>query len=117
MWHGDDLYFVSDRGADQRLNIWKSEGASGAITQVTRFTDFDVKWPAIGPGDQGQGEIVFQNNSGLFLVDLGSGQARQVKVQIPGARASIRRNQQLPGDPHLFILRSTRPAKLILARR
>ncbi len=90
MWHGDDLYFVSDRGSEQRLNVWKSDAQSGELSQITRFTDFDVKWPAIGPGDKGQGEIVFQNNSGLFLLDLGSGQTRQVSVKIPGARESIR---------------------------
>ncbi|MFT7678583.1 MAG: tricorn protease [Planctomycetota bacterium] len=90
MWHGDDLYFISDRGADQRLNIWKFDAASGTHIQITNFTDFDVKWPAIGPGDKGQGEIVFQNNSGLFLTDLGTGQTRQVQVQIPGARETVR---------------------------
>ena len=90
MWHGDDLYFVSDRGSDQRLNVWKLDAQSNELSQITNFTDFDVKWPAIGPGDKGQGEIVFQNNSGLFLLDLGSGQTRQVSVKIPGARESIR---------------------------
>ncbi|MDE0916519.1 MAG: peptidase S41, partial [Planctomycetota bacterium] len=90
MWHGDDLYFVSDRGSEQRLNVWKLDAQSNELSQITNFTDFDVKWPAIGPGDNGQGEIVFQNNSGLFLLDLGSGQTREVSVKIPGARESIR---------------------------
>ncbi len=90
MWHGDDLYFVSDRGPAHRLNVWKFDVASGEHTQVTTFTDFDVKWPAIGPGDQGQGEIVFQNNSGLFLLDLGTKATRPVNVEIPGATETVR---------------------------
>ncbi len=89
MWHGSDLYFVSDRGAEHRLNIWKSS-PDGNHTQVTSFTDYDVKWPAIGPGSNGQGEIVFQNNSGLFLLDLGTGESQQVMVTIPGATETVR---------------------------
>lgn len=90
MWHGDDLYYVSDRGPAHRLNVWKFDLASGGHEQVTRYTDFDVKWPAIGPGDRGQGEIVFQNNSGLFLLDLATGATRQVNVEIPGAMETAR---------------------------
>ena len=90
MWHGDDLYYVSDRGAAHRLNVWKFDVASGEHAQITNYTDFDVKWPAIGPGDQGQGEIVFQNNSGLFLLDLGTKETRSVNVEIPGAIETAR---------------------------
>ena len=89
MWHAGNLYFLSDRGPEHRLNVWRA-GPDGAHEQITEFTDFDVKWPAIGPGDEGQGEIVFQNNSGLFLLDLASGVSRQVPVVVPGARESLR---------------------------
>ncbi|MEM8709522.1 MAG: hypothetical protein AAGG01_01105, partial [Planctomycetota bacterium] len=90
MWNGDDLYYVSDRGPAHRLNVWKFDIESGEHTQVTRFTDFDVKWPAIGPGTDGGGEIVFQNNYGLFLTDLATGTTRQVDVKIPGAAETVR---------------------------
>ncbi|WP_419190796.1 S41 family peptidase [Saltatorellus ferox] len=90
MWHGDDLYYVSDRGPAHRLNVWKFDTASGEHAQVSFYTDYDVKWPAIGPGDKGQGEVVFQNYAGLFLLDLGTGETRQVDVDIPGAEESVR---------------------------
>jgi len=90
MWHGNKLYYMSDRGPEQRLNIWVFDPASADHRQVTSFTDYDVKWPAIGPGDAGQGEIVFQNNLGLMLLDLGTEQTRLVDVKVPGARESIR---------------------------
>lgn len=90
MWHGDDLYYVSDRGPAHRLNVWKFDPASGEHTQISSYTDYDVKWPAIGPGDQGQGEIVFRNRQGLFLLDLGTGTTRQVEVEIPGAAETVR---------------------------
>ncbi|MFT6831263.1 MAG: tricorn protease [Planctomycetota bacterium] len=90
MWHADDLYYVSDRGPAHRLNVWKFDPASGKHAQITTYTDFDVKWPSIGPGDKGQGEIVFQNDSGLYLIDLGTAETRQVQVKIPGAAETVR---------------------------
>src|SRR4051812_44597505 len=35
MWHGGTMYFMSDRGADQRQNIWAWNEATGAVRQVT----------------------------------------------------------------------------------
>jgi hypothetical protein len=42
-----------------------------------------VKWPAVGPGDRGQGEIVYQHGPELVLLDLGTEKGRPVKVTIP----------------------------------
>ena len=50
MWHGEDLYYLSDEGANHRLNLWKHDLASGTRTQVTNFEKYDVLWPSIGPG-------------------------------------------------------------------
>jgi tricorn protease-like protein/C-terminal processing protease CtpA/Prc len=90
MWHGSKLYYMSDAGPEHRLNIWMFDPATGKREQVTTFKDYDIKWPAIGPGDKGQGEIVLQNGSSLYLVDLGTRQARTVNVTIPGARPQLR---------------------------
>lgn len=84
------MYFVSDAGPEHRLNIWKHDVASGERTQVTNFRDFDVKFPSIGPGPGGKGEIVFQLGSDLRLLDLATGQDRAVKVTIPGDRPALR---------------------------
>lgn len=89
MWHGDDLYYLSDEGPSHRLNIWHYDTATGAREQVTKFEDFDVKWPAIGPDDGGPGEIVFQLGHKLMLLDLSTRQSREVPVQIPGNRPRI----------------------------
>ena len=35
--------------------------------QITRFSDHDIAWPAMGPGNKGQGEIVFQVGAELRL--------------------------------------------------
>jgi tricorn protease len=90
MWHKDLIYYLSDEGASHRLNIWVYDTKTGQRRQVTSYKDYDVKWPSIGPGSQGQGEIVFQLGPDLCLLDLGTEKARTVKVTIPGDRPKIR---------------------------
>jgi tricorn protease-like protein/C-terminal processing protease CtpA/Prc len=90
MWHGQTVYYLTDAGPEHRLNIWSYDLATGARRQVTRFADYDVKWPSIGPGPAGKGEIVFQNGTDLHLLDLATGQSRVVEVTVPGDRPQIR---------------------------
>ncbi len=85
MWHGDKIYYLSDAGPDHRLNIWQYDVATGRSRQVTHFSDYDVKWPSIGPDD-----IVFQMGSDLVLLDLDTEETRVVPVSIPGDRPQIR---------------------------
>ncbi|MBX3316113.1 MAG: PD40 domain-containing protein [Phycisphaeraceae bacterium] len=87
---GKVVYFLSDRGPEHRLNIWSYNLGTGASTQVTKFTEFDVRWPSIGPGPNGKGEIVFQHGSELRLLDLATGKDAVVKVTIPGDRPTLR---------------------------
>ena len=90
MWHGDWIYYLSDAGPEHRLNIWRVNPATKAREQVTRFTDFDVRWPAIGPDDGTPGRMVFQHGPELCVLDLGTGKSTPVQVRIPGARARLR---------------------------
>jgi len=90
MWHGDMVYYMSDEGPDHRLNIWSYDTKSGKHEQITRMKEFDVKWPSIGAGPNGTGEIVFQNGPDLMLLDLATKQVRTVPVNIPGARPKVR---------------------------
>lgn len=90
---GKTLYYVSDAGPSHRLNIWSLDIDSGERTQITRFTDHDVRWPSIGPGAmdaRGKGEIVFQLGSRLMLLDLDTRESRAISVTIPGARPNIK---------------------------
>jgi tricorn protease len=84
MWHGDTLYFLSDRGPALRSNIWALE-PSGEMRQVTHFTDFDITFPAIGPSD-----IVFQAGGRLYLLSLDDEQIAEVEVEIITDLASVR---------------------------
>lgn len=90
MWHGDRLYYVSDAGSSHRLNIWVYDMDTGRKRQVTKHSDYDVKWASIGPGDGGQGEIVYQYGNELRLLNLETENSRKVTVEIPGDHSKVR---------------------------
>ncbi len=93
MWLGNTVYHLSDQGKNARLNIWAYDVASGKRNQVTHMDKYDVKWPAMGPGENGNGEIVYQRGPDMVLLDLGTGKQRTVNVTIPGDRPTIRSRQ------------------------
>ncbi len=90
MWNGTTVYYLSDAGPEHKLNIWSYDTKTEKREQITQFKDLDVKWPSIGPGPDGKGEIVFQKGSELYLLDLSSRQPRTVAVTVPGDRPRIR---------------------------
>ncbi len=94
MWNGDTIYYLSDGGPDHRLNIWVYDVSTDQRRQVTGHSDFDVKWPAIGPGGSGEGEIVYQVGSDLVLLNLATEKERTVEVTIPGDRPLARRQSK-----------------------
>ncbi|MBD3276065.1 MAG: peptidase S41, partial [Candidatus Marinimicrobia bacterium] len=77
MWHLNTLYFLSDRGPEMRQNIWKYDLDTGAMEQVTTFTEYDIHFPSIGPRD-----IIFEAGGELYLLDLTTEEARQVKINV-----------------------------------
>ncbi|MEL6897267.1 MAG: hypothetical protein AAFP90_14285, partial [Planctomycetota bacterium] len=93
MWNGTTVYYLSDAGAAHRLNIWSYDTLSGERQQITKFKDNDCKWPAIGPGKDGKGEIILSNGPDLYVVNLESKQAAAIDVTIPGDRPKLRRHK------------------------
>ncbi|MGD8540067.1 MAG: PDZ domain-containing protein [Candidatus Aminicenantes bacterium] len=77
MWHGRTLYFLSDRGPNQRHNIWAMDLESEEARQITSFEDFDIHFPALGPS-----EIVFEAGGKLFLLDLETENQTQVEINL-----------------------------------
>ena len=78
MWSGAALYYLSDAGAEQRVNIWQYDTQSGARRQVTHFRDYDVRNASIGPG-----AIVFELGPDLRLLDLRSERVSTVPIATP----------------------------------
>ena len=85
MWHGDVLYYLSDASTDKRLNIWKYNPATKAHTQVTKFTDFDIHYPSMGPDD-----IVFEAGGLLYILNLSDEKYKSIDVSCVGDFASLR---------------------------
>ncbi|MEZ4588632.1 MAG: PDZ domain-containing protein [Gemmatimonadales bacterium] len=85
MWHGRTLYFVSDRDQLTRYNVWAYDLDRSTLRQVTRFTDEDITYAAIGPS-----EIVFQKGGSLHLLDLATERTTAVPITVVTDEASIR---------------------------
>lgn len=81
MWHGDTVYFASDRGAEHRLNIYCYDLVGKQIEQITHFSDFDVMWPSLG-----ENSIVFENGGYLYVLDLATRQTTKLTIALPGER-------------------------------
>ncbi len=77
MWTGNYIYFLSDRGTELRMNLWRYDMGSKSFEQVTHFTDYDVHYPSLGPKD-----IVFEAAGKLWLYQLASQQMKEVKVTV-----------------------------------
>ena len=77
MWYGNKIYFLSDRGENERSNIWVYDLSTKQSKQITDFKDFDVELPSIGDN-----EIVFQAGGLLYLLDLTTEKYSEVKVNV-----------------------------------
>jgi tricorn protease len=85
MWHGDTLYFLSDRDVNKRDNIWAYDVKKNHFRQITTFETFDVHFPSIGPNN-----LIFENAGHLYLLDLPSEKYHEVEVRIVSDRATLK---------------------------
>jgi tricorn protease len=85
MWSGDEIYFISDRGKNERFNLYVYEIASKRTRRLTDFKDFDIKFPSLGDG-----AIVFENGGYIYRFDLESRKAEKVPVSIEDDQVSGR---------------------------
>jgi tricorn protease len=77
MWHGNTIYFLSDRGAAARSNIWSYNLDTKQVKQITKFTEYDIHFPSLGPSD-----IVFEMGGKLYLLNLANETTREVPVKV-----------------------------------
>jgi tricorn protease len=85
MWSGDTIYFLSDRDENKRMNLYAYDTKSKETRVLTHFTDFDIKFPSLGPT-----AIVFENGGYIYRFDLASGQAVKVPIFIDDDQVSAR---------------------------
>ncbi len=77
VWVGETVYFLSDR--DGVANVWAYDTKAKKLTQITKFTDFDVK--AI---DSGAGMVVFEQAGYIHELDPKSAREHVVNITATG---------------------------------
>ncbi|MBV8398464.1 MAG: PD40 domain-containing protein, partial [Acetobacteraceae bacterium] len=80
MWLGKTVYFLADHDSSRRRNIWAYDTTSGETRQITHFTDYDIDFPSLGSGPEGQAGIVFQQGGKLHVLDVPSEQLHDLDV-------------------------------------
>jgi tricorn protease len=92
MWIGSKIYFASDRMGT--ANIFSYDTNSKKIAQLTKYTDYDVKWPSMGPD-----AIVYEQGGVLNVFDIKTSKATPINIQansdLPATRPGLRRVENL----------------------
>jgi tricorn protease len=77
VWVDDSVFFISDR--DGVANVWEYGTKSKKLTQITKFTDFDVK-----AMDSGAGTVVFEQAGYVHELDPKSGKTKVINIVANG---------------------------------
>ena len=84
MWATDgNIYFITDRWGRPNLAVMKPDG--GDVKQLTKFADYDVRWPAMDAG-----RIVYQHKMDLWVYEVATGRNELVPIQLPSDRLQVR---------------------------
>ena len=76
-WLGDRVVFISDR--DGVANVWSCDAKGQNLTQLTHYTDFDVKTL-----DAGAGVVVFEQRGVIHELDPSTGHEQVVPITANG---------------------------------
>jgi len=85
MWHGDHIYFLSDRGSELRMNLWRYSVSTKKYEQLTNFKDYDIHFPSAGPDD-----IVFEQGGKLMLFNFATQKEKTIRVNLVTDRAALK---------------------------
>jgi len=77
MWHGERIYFLSDRDEKARMNLYFYEIPTKKIKKLTDFEDYDIKFPSLGSDS-----IVFEKGGFLYGFDLKTEKVSKITVYI-----------------------------------
>jgi tricorn protease len=77
MWIGSAVYFNSDRSGV--FNLYRYDIAKRETTQVTHYTDWDVRWPSA----DADGQIVYELDGELHVYDTREGSDRKLAIAVP----------------------------------
>lgn len=87
MWHGDKVYYISDR--DRIMNLFEYDINTKETRKVTDYDRYDIKFPSLG--NEG---IIYENGGELHFYDFASAEVSTIPVTInndfPESRASFK---------------------------
>ncbi len=83
MWHGKDIYFLSDR--DRIMNLYVYNPESKECKKLTDFTDYDIKFPSLG-----NDAIVFEKGGYIYIYDIASKAVSKITIKINNEISSAR---------------------------
>ncbi len=75
MWHGNKIYFLSDR--DHTMNLFVYDLDTKTTKKLTNYTDYDIKFPSLGDHS-----IVYSNGGYLYNFDLATEKISKIPVYI-----------------------------------
>ena len=75
MWHGNTIYFISDR--EGVMNLFSYDLATKQTKKLTDYKEYDIKWPSLGPD-----AVVYENGGLLYEYSLQSGSARNIPIEV-----------------------------------
>ena len=75
MWHGDKIYFLSDR--NRTMNLFVYDTKTGKTEKLTNYTEYDIKFPSLGDK-----YIIYENGGFLYTYNLADGKINKVPVII-----------------------------------
>jgi tricorn protease len=86
MWSADgkQLLFMGDKAGDGgpgHENLYEADAASGAMKELTHFSNGRVLWPTISYDGK---TVVFERNFGIWKADAATGKAEEVKIVLRG---------------------------------
>ena len=76
MWHGDSIYFASDRSGT--VNLYRYDLATRVTQALTSDHDFDLREPSLGPD-----AIVYLTAGRLRTYDLATGRIQDLHITLP----------------------------------
>ena len=81
---GDSIYYVSDRNQGT-VNLYRHDMATGKETQLTRYSDVDIKWPSTDGKT-----IVYEHDGYLHAYDIAAGRDQRLTFDVKGDELSAR---------------------------
>jgi tricorn protease len=75
MWHGEDVLFLSDRGENERFNLYRY--SDGEIEQLTE----EDEWDAVAAAIHGA-TVIYEAGGRLKLFDLESGETTPLEITL-----------------------------------